>query len=130
MLGPVSIPEGHRGTTGKRFITFHRTPDAVFELAFALLARNGISRLWVIDPMHDMDGAKRTAEMAKRVGFEEVEGAARFHECGLRRVIHRRLVGRHPIFPAPRHHESERTVNDLLTRTRAWVLDVDGCLVR
>jgi oxaloacetate decarboxylase (Na+ extruding) subunit alpha len=61
-------------TTGKRFITFYRTPDAVFELAFSLLVRNGIRRLWVIDPMHDMDGAKRTAEMAKRVGFEEVVG--------------------------------------------------------
>ncbi|WP_127128731.1 pyruvate/oxaloacetate carboxyltransferase [Georgenia sp. SYP-B2076] len=61
-------------TTGKRFITFHRTPDAVFELAFSLLVRNGIRRLWVIDPMHDMAGAKRTAEMAKRVGFEEVIG--------------------------------------------------------
>ncbi|MFH5822938.1 pyruvate/oxaloacetate carboxyltransferase [Georgenia sp. AZ-5] len=61
-------------TTGKRFITFHRTPDAVFELAFTLLARNGISRLWVIDPMHDMEGARRTAEMAKRVGFDEVVG--------------------------------------------------------
>ncbi|MCG2621184.1 pyruvate/oxaloacetate carboxyltransferase [Arthrobacter sp. I2-34] len=61
-------------TTGKRFITFHRTPDAVFELAFSLLARNGITRLWVIDPMHDMEGARRTAEMAKRVGFDEVIG--------------------------------------------------------
>ena len=61
-------------TTGKRFITFHRTPDAVFELAFQLLVRNGVKRLWVIDPMHDMEGAKRTAEMAKRVGFEEVIG--------------------------------------------------------
>ena len=61
-------------TTGKRFISFHRTPDAVFELAFRLLVRNGVKRLWVIDPMHDMDGAKRTAEMAKRVGFEEVIG--------------------------------------------------------
>lgn len=61
-------------TTGKRFITFHRTPDAVFELAFSLLVRNGVTRLWVIDPMHDMAGAKRTAEMAKRVGFEEVIG--------------------------------------------------------
>lgn len=61
-------------TTGKRFITFSRTPDAVFELAFSLLARNGVSRLWVIDPMHDMDGAQRTAAMAKKVGFEEVVG--------------------------------------------------------
>ncbi|MFE7422087.1 hypothetical protein [Rhodococcus sp. NPDC057529] len=61
-------------TTGKRFITFHRTPDAVFELAFSLLVRNGVTRLWVIDPMHDMEGAKRTAAMAKRVGFDEVVG--------------------------------------------------------
>lgn len=30
--------------------------------------------MWVIDPMHDMAGAQRTAELAKRVGFEEVIG--------------------------------------------------------
>lgn len=59
-------------TSGKRFITFYRTPDVLFELAFQLLVRNGMKRIWVIDPMHDMDGAKRTAEMAKRAGFEEV----------------------------------------------------------
>lgn len=59
-------------TTGKRFITFYRTPDAVFELAFDLLARNGVTRLWVIDPMHDMAGARRTAELAKKVGFTDV----------------------------------------------------------
>lgn len=61
-------------TTGKRFITFGKTPPAIFELAFTLLARNGVKKLWVIDPMHDMEGAKATAEMAKRVGFEEVVG--------------------------------------------------------
>lgn len=59
-------------TTGKRFITFYRTPDAVFELAFELLARNGVTRLWVIDPMHDMEGTRRTAQLAKRHGFTEV----------------------------------------------------------
>ena len=59
-------------TTGKRFITFCRTPDAVFELAFSLLARNGVTRLWIVDPMHDMDGARRTAELAKKVGFTDV----------------------------------------------------------
>ena len=61
-------------TTGKRFITFYRTSDALFELAFRLLVRNGVTRLWVIDPMHDMDGARRTAELAKRVGFTDVVG--------------------------------------------------------
>ncbi|MFI9629461.1 biotin carboxyl carrier protein [Streptomyces sp. NPDC052042] len=59
-------------TTGKRFITFYRTPESLFELAFTLLVRNGVSRLWVVDPMHDMEGAKRMAEMAKRVGFTDV----------------------------------------------------------
>lgn len=61
-------------TTGKRFITFHRTPRAIFELAFTLLARNGVRRMWVVDPMQDIEGARATAEMAKRVGFEEVIG--------------------------------------------------------
>lgn len=61
-------------TTGKRFITFGRTPDNLFELAFDLLRRNGITRLWVIDPMHNMQDAIRTAEVAKRVGFAEVVG--------------------------------------------------------
>ena len=59
-------------TTGKRFITFYRTPDVLFELAFRLLARNGIRRLWVIDPMHDMTGARRIAQMAKGAGFTDI----------------------------------------------------------
>jgi len=61
-------------TTGKRFITFYRTPEAVFRLAFELLVRNGVTRLWVIDPMHDMAGAKRMATMAREAGFEEIVG--------------------------------------------------------
>jgi oxaloacetate decarboxylase alpha subunit len=59
-------------TTGKRFITFYRTPEAVFRLAFELLARNGVTRLWVVDPMHDMASAMRMATMAREAGFEEV----------------------------------------------------------
>ena len=68
------MPNTPRGilTTGKRFITFGRTPAAVFELAFTLLARNGVRRLWVVDPMNDMEGTRLTAEMAKRAGFEDV----------------------------------------------------------
>lgn len=61
-------------TTGKRFITFYRTPEPVFRLAFELLVRNGVTRLWVIDPMHDMAGAKRMATMAREAGFEEIVG--------------------------------------------------------
>lgn len=61
-------------TTGKRFITFYRTPESIFRLAFELLVRNGVTRLWVIDPMHDMAAAKRMATMAREAGFEEIVG--------------------------------------------------------
>lgn len=61
-------------TTGKRFISFSRTPANLFQLAFDLLRRHGITRMWVIDPMHDMAAAQETARMAKRAGFDEVVG--------------------------------------------------------
>lgn len=61
-------------TTGKRFISFSRTPANLFQLAFELLRRHGVTRMWVIDPMHDMESAMETARMAKRAGFEEVVG--------------------------------------------------------
>lgn len=61
-------------TTGKRFISFSRTPANLFQLAFDLLRRHGITRMWVIDPMHDMAAAQETAKMAKRAGFDEVVG--------------------------------------------------------
>lgn len=61
-------------TTGRRFISFSRTPANLFQLAFELLRRHGVTRLWVIDPMHDMDAATETARMARRAGFDEVVG--------------------------------------------------------
>lgn len=61
-------------TTGKRFISFSRTPANLFQLAFELLRRHGVTRMWVIDPMHDMESAMETARMAKRAGFEQVVG--------------------------------------------------------
>jgi oxaloacetate decarboxylase alpha subunit len=59
-------------TTGKRFITWHRTPDTLLELAFELLARNGISRFWVTEPMVNARDAMEIAAMVKRVGGAEV----------------------------------------------------------
>ena len=61
-------------TTGKRFISFSRTPANLFQFAFDLLRRHGVTRMWVIDPMHDMAAAMETARMAKRAGFTEVVG--------------------------------------------------------
>lgn len=59
-------------TTGKRFISFGRTPAPILRLAYDLLRRHGITRMWVIDPMHDMQATRDNARVAKEVGFEEV----------------------------------------------------------
>jgi oxaloacetate decarboxylase alpha subunit len=59
-------------TTGKRFITFSRTPPNLLQLAFDLLRRHGVTRMLVIDPMYDMASVKDTARMVKRAGFDEV----------------------------------------------------------
>lgn len=59
-------------TTGKRFISWHRTPDPIFELAFQLLVKHGVRRLWIIDPMNVMGDAARMAVMARAAGFEEI----------------------------------------------------------
>lgn len=59
-------------TTGKRFITWHRTPDSLLSLAYQLLIRNGISRFWVCDPMVNSTGAIDNARLAKSLGFESV----------------------------------------------------------
>jgi oxaloacetate decarboxylase alpha subunit len=69
-----ALPQSTLGflTTGKRFISFSRTPPNLFQLAFELLRRHGLRRMWVIDPMHDMAGTMETARIAKRAGFAEV----------------------------------------------------------
>lgn len=59
-------------TTGRRFISFDQTPECLMELAFGLLRRHGITRIWVVDPMLDMEATIRNAKLAKKVGFEEV----------------------------------------------------------
>lgn len=59
-------------TTGKRFITWNRTPDALLEIAYECLVRHGISRFWVCDPMVATQGAAENARVAKRVGAAEV----------------------------------------------------------
>jgi oxaloacetate decarboxylase alpha subunit len=59
-------------TTGKRFITFSRTPANLQQLSFDLLRKHGVTRMLVIDPMYDMDSVKETARMVKQAGFDEV----------------------------------------------------------
>jgi len=59
-------------TTGRRFISFGQTPKSVLGLAYELLRRHGVTRMWVVDPMSDMDSTRENARMAKAAGFEDV----------------------------------------------------------
>ncbi|MCW5721085.1 MAG: hypothetical protein KIS86_08080 [Devosia sp.] len=59
-------------TTGRRFISFGQTPKSVLRLAYDLLRRHGVTRMWVVDPMSDMASTRENARIAKEVGFEEV----------------------------------------------------------
>ena len=59
------------GTTGRRFIGFIWSPDAIMELVMKTVAAAGIRRVWLIDAAHDIDVISKNARMAKQAGIEE-----------------------------------------------------------
>lgn len=67
-------------TTGMRFISWERASDAVMRLALELLAKHGMRRLQIAEPMNDVAAALAVARLAKEAGIEQVVGAATFTE--------------------------------------------------
>ncbi len=63
------------GTTGRRFIGFVWSPDAIMELVMKTVAAAGIRRVWLIDAAHDMAVISKNARMAKQAGIEEFVAA-------------------------------------------------------
>jgi oxaloacetate decarboxylase (Na+ extruding) subunit alpha len=61
--------------TGFRFISWENSHPDTMQLVYDRLAVNGIDRVVVLDPMHDMDAARETARRLKRAGIAEVIGA-------------------------------------------------------
>jgi oxaloacetate decarboxylase (Na+ extruding) subunit alpha len=64
--------------TGFRFISWQNSHPETMQLVYDRLVANGIDRVVVLDPMHDMDAARETARRLKRAGVEEVIGALTF----------------------------------------------------
>ncbi|NEK59292.1 biotin carboxyl carrier protein [Geodermatophilus sabuli] len=64
--------------TGFRFISWEKSHPETMQLVYDRLAANGIDRVVVLDPMHDMDAARETARRLKRAGIAEVVGALTF----------------------------------------------------
>ncbi|HLM05154.1 MAG TPA: biotin carboxyl carrier protein [Blastococcus sp.] len=64
--------------TGFRFISWQNSHPDTMQLVYDRLVANGIDRVVVLDPMHDMDAARETARRLKQAGVEEVIGALTF----------------------------------------------------
>src|SRR4051812_25460054 len=64
--------------TGFRFISWQNSHPDTMQLVYDRLVANGIDRVVVLDPMHDMDAARATAHRLKRAGVDEVVGALTF----------------------------------------------------
>lgn len=62
-------------STGFRFIAWETATPEFMELAFGTLAKNGIRRFALADPMNDAVSNVEVAKMVKRSGGEQVIGA-------------------------------------------------------
>ncbi len=62
-------------STGFRFIAWETASPEFMELAFRTLARNGIRRFALADPMNDAASNAEVARLVKRAGGEQVVGA-------------------------------------------------------
>jgi oxaloacetate decarboxylase (Na+ extruding) subunit alpha len=65
-------------STGFRFISWDTASPEFMALAFETLARNGIRRFCLADPMNDVDAQIACARTVKRVGGEQVIAALVF----------------------------------------------------
>ncbi len=62
-------------TTGFRFISWETADPDFMRLVYRTIARAGIGRIIVLDPMHDLDGLLTSARMAKEEGIADVMAA-------------------------------------------------------
>ncbi|WUH98333.1 hypothetical protein OHR68_33270 [Spirillospora sp. NBC_00431] len=67
-------------TTGMRFMSWDRSPPSVMRMSLRCLARHGMRRLQIAEPMNDAAAALAVARMAKQEGIEQVVGAVTFTE--------------------------------------------------
>ncbi len=62
-------------TTGMRFISWEPADEEVMALVFRCVARNGVRRIQVADPMNDPQALEHVAKLAKREGSRRSSSA-------------------------------------------------------
>src|SRR6201998_1022017 len=78
MAGATPTPPLQVMSTGCRFISWETASPEFMALAFEVLARNGIRRFCLADPMNDAQSNIACARMVKRAGGEFVIAALVF----------------------------------------------------
>ena len=67
-------------TTGMRFMSWEKASEPVFRMSLRLLARHGLRRLQIAEPMNDRDATMKVARWAKEEGIEQVVAGVVFTE--------------------------------------------------
>lgn len=67
-------------TTGMRFISWEKASEPVFRMSLRLMAKHGLRRLQIAEPMNDVETTLRVAQWAKEEGIEQVVAAVVFTE--------------------------------------------------
>ena len=70
-------------TTGMRFMSWDRTSETVMRLSFRLMAKHGLARMQIADPMNDIPAVRTIARWAKEEGIKHVVAATTFTESPL-----------------------------------------------
>ncbi len=67
-------------TTGMRFMSWDKAPEAVMRLALRTMADAGLDRMQIAEPMNDIESTLRVAQWCKEEGIEQVVPAVTFTE--------------------------------------------------
>lgn len=67
-------------TTGMRFMSWEKASETVMRMALRLMARHGLRRLQIAEPMNDVESLLRVAQWAKEEGIEQIVAAVTFTE--------------------------------------------------
>ncbi|MGO4857298.1 hypothetical protein [Arthrobacter sp. 2MCAF14] len=67
-------------TTGMRFMSWDRASETVMRLSLRLMAKHGLARLQIADPMNDFAAVRTIARWAKEEGITNVVAATTFTE--------------------------------------------------
>lgn len=65
-------------TPGMRFMSWEKSPETVMRMALRQMARHGLRRLQVADPMNDAEAVERVSRWAKEEGIDYVVAALTF----------------------------------------------------